>query len=177
MKSLKHYAFTGLMLGGVLSMASMAYADDAGVIAAAGSIMNAVSLSVSDLLAAILSAVQGFGGLSWALKVAVVVMSLIGLTKLTVLSSFWDKMGSFKAWLAPLLGLALGILIQGGNITWAGVLAYMGSGAGAILLHQLLETVKAIPGIGPAYVTIINFIEAVIPAPLSKAKLAAKKKK
>jgi hypothetical protein len=92
--------------------------------------------------------------------------------KVSSLSSFWDKLGSAKVWLAPILGLVLGILLLGtnGQISLAGIFAYIGSGAGAILLHQLLDSLKNAPWIGPAYVGIINIIEGVLPGPLAKKK-------
>jgi len=172
MNSLKKYAFSGLIVGGTLLMAPLAWADGNAVVNAAQAILSAVSLDWAGFLGQVLSAIQGFGGLSWSLKIAVMVMSLIGLMKVSSLSGFWAKLGSLQAWVAPILGLVLGVLLLGkdGQISLAGIFAYMGSGAGAILLHQLLDTLKAAPWIGPTYVSIINMIEGILPGPLAKKK-------
>jgi len=142
------------------------------IVNAINDIMNSVSVTWTQLFSDVMSAIQGFGGLSWTLKIAFVVMIIIGLMKISALSSFWDKLGAAKAWLAPILGLVMGVLMLGANgqLSWAGVFAYMGSGAGAILLHELLDAVKAIPGLGSTYVTIINLIEGAIPGPLARKK-------
>ena len=182
MNSLKKYVFTGVAASSVLLMSQAVFADVAGIGSAASAIISATSLSWGSFLDDILGAVQGFGGLGWSLKIAVIVLALIGLMKITSLSSFWDKLGSAQSLLAPALGLVFGVLMLGSNgtITLCGVFAYIGSGAGAILLNELLNAVKAIPGLGSTYISIINMIEGFIPAALASKKslaLRAKAKK
>lgn len=171
---MKKYAFSGLVIAGALVMTQYAFADTTGVVASANAIMNAASLTFSQLLTDILAAVQGFGGLAWSLKIACIVMLLIGSMKVSALNDLvWNKIpANIQAWVSPILGLILGVLLlgSGGNISLAGIFAYMGSASGAIILHELLELVKAIPGLGAVYVGLINMIEGVLPAPLSKKK-------
>ena len=164
-----------ILLSGILLTSTLALADGTAVISAAGAVTGASSLSFGQLLDDIVTAAQGFGGLSWALKIAVVIMCLIGLMKVSFLSSLWAKLGAFQAWLAPILGLALGIclLAANGTITLAGVMAYVGAGGGAVFIRELLEGVKAIPGLGPMYVTILNLIESALPQALSAKKPTA----
>jgi hypothetical protein len=147
------------------------------VVNAINDILGSVSVTWTQLFTDVMAAFQGFGGLAWSMKIAVIVMIVIGLMKISSLSGLWAKLGSAQAWLAPGLGLLLGVLTLGasGTLSWSGIFAYMGSGAGAIALHELLDAVKAIPGLGTAYVSIINFIEGVLPGPLSKKRLAAPK--
>jgi len=142
------------------------------VVNAINDVLNAASVTWAQLFGDVMAAFQGFGGLAWSMKIAVVVMVIIGLMKISSLSSFWAKLGSAQAWLAPALGLLLGVLTLGasGQLSWSGVFAYMGSGAGAIALHELLDAVKSIPGLGSAYVSIINMIEGILPGPLAKKK-------
>lgn len=121
-------------------------------------------VSVSDLLGQTMEVIKNFGGLSWVLRIAAIIAILISALKVTALNDLlWSHMGQFKAWAAPILGLIAGIaqLTTGDNhLTLAGVLAYVSAGAGAIILHELLDTVKAVPGIGSAWVQLINVVSS-----------------
>jgi hypothetical protein len=72
----------------------------------------------------------------------------------------WDRLGAAKAWVAPVLALIGGIMNLE-TITLPAILAYMGAGAGAIILHQLLDLVKAMPGISSFWIMVINMIASV----------------
>jgi hypothetical protein len=134
------------------------------VVGLANSVQAASTVSTDSLISAVSTVIQNFGGLSWALKIACIVLLIIAFMKVSFLSSFWAKLGSFQAYLAPVLGLILGALTLSvsGSVTLAGVLAYLAAGSGAILLHELLDTIKAIPGLGAVYVGIIDAIESVL---------------
>lgn len=117
---------------------------------------------MQDFLNQVLSVIQGFGGLSFMLKASAIITLTIASMKVTALNQLiWSKLGSFQAWLAPILGLVAGILSIGssGPLTLAKIFAYMSAGAGAVVLHELLDTIKAVPGLGAIYVSIINVIE------------------
>lgn len=113
---------------------------------------------------------SSMGALSGAMKIVCGIMLLLALAKVSadgkvpLLSSIWPQSDALKAWMAPILGLALGILMLGANgaITMAGVLTYASVGSGAIALHEILDTVKALPGLGAGYVAVINVIEGVL---------------
>jgi hypothetical protein len=109
----------------------------------------------------VLDAIQKFGGLSWMAQVAMVLGLLLASMKVSFLRPIWDKLGDAKAWAAPLLGLLYGVvsLKISGDLTLAGAMAYFGAGAGAIILHELLDSLKSAPGIGHIYVGIIDLIE------------------
>lgn len=123
-----------------------------------------VDIPVSDFLSQVLDAVKGFGGLSWLLKISAVITVILASMKVSFMRDLvWDKLGAAKAWAAPILGLIVGILnlaTAGGHITLPAILAYVSAGAGAIILHELLDTLKAVPGIGPKWVEIISVISA-----------------
>lgn len=139
----------------VLFTCSYAFADD-------------TVLSPQDFLAQVMTAIQGFGGLGWVGKISSVVLLVVASTKVSFLHDLiWVRLGAAQAWVAPILGLAAGILapaISHQAITLPGVMAYVAAGAGALLLHELLDTVKAIPGIGSLYVGIINLVESALAA-------------
>ncbi len=131
-------------------------------------------VSPLDFLGQVLSTIFRFGGLTWVMKISSVVMLLIASMKVSVLNDwFWSKLGNFQAWVAPILGALGGILsiaINGGQINLASIIAYMTAGAGAIVLHELLDTLKAIPGLGAIWVQIIQGIENALGGPASHAK-------
>lgn len=120
-------------------------------------------VSPQDFFALVLEAIKGFGGVSWVLKIASIITIIISSMKVSFLNDLiWSKLGAFKSWVAPILGLIAGILMlsKDGGLTLAGVFAYISAGGGAIILHELLDSIKAIPGLGPTWIWIINMIEA-----------------
>ena len=155
-----------------LMAGSFAFADSSptpvpaasAIVGVANSVQSAPTLSTDSLISAVSTVIQNFGGLSWSLKIACIVLLIIAFMKVSFLSSFWAKLGKFQAYAAPVLGLVLGVLTLSvsGPISLAGVMAYLAAGSGAILLHELLDTIKAIPGIGSVYVGIIDAIESVL---------------
>ena len=125
-----------------------------------------------DFLAQVLQVIKDFGGLSMMAKIASIVMIVISSMKVSFLSPYWAKLGNLQAWLAPVLGLVAGLLMVAsgsGSLTWASAMAYALSGAGAIMLHNLLDLVKAIPGLGPIYVSVIDIIESRLGGPAASA--------
>lgn len=131
-----------------------------------------VEMPVQDFLGQVLQTIEQFGGMKWMGQVAAVLAILISSMKVSFLNELvWQKLGEAKAWLAPALGVLYGVFSMWageGELTWAGVLAYFAAGAGAVVLHELLDTIKAVPGIGSVWVTIINIIKGVLGGPTQK---------
>lgn len=118
-----------------------------------------------DFLAQILQAVAGFGGLSWMGKVSAICLLIVASMKVSFLQPLWAKLPPIVQTLAApmiaLIGGLLGSAVGGQSLTLASALAYVGAGGGAVILHELLDGVKTIPGIGAVMVAIINIIEAI----------------
>lgn len=119
-----------------------------------------------DFFAQMMTAIQGFGGLSTMLKISAIITLVVSSMKVSFLNALvWSKLGNAKAWVAPVLGLIAGVLglgADGNPITVASVMAYVAAGGGAVILHELLDTIKAVPGLGPAYIGIISMIQATL---------------
>jgi hypothetical protein len=116
---------------------------------------------VQDFAGQVLEAISKFGGIPWVGKIALFITLLIASMKvLPIRQLLWDKLGAAKAWLAPALGLILGLLqlSMQGHLTLAGVLAWVSAGAGAIILHELLDTIKKIPGLGAMWTSLIDLV-------------------
>ena len=156
------------LLGVLFSLAC--FADATAVGGAASSVLTSGVLSISALISDIGVVVTSFGGLSWVAKIAGIVLILVGLTKVSadgkvpLLSSIWPAFGSYNTYVAPVLGLILGILSLGltGTLSLAGVLAYMGSGAGAVLLNELITPILALPGISSVWTTVLTVIQQIL---------------
>lgn len=138
------------------------------------------ALPPQDFFAQVLQAIHDFGGLPWVGKIALIVALVIASMKVSFLDDLvWNRLGKFQAWLAPVLGLVggiLGLAVSGQPFSWARAFAYMSAGAGAVILHELLDTAKAIPGLGPIWVQVIAVIEGVLggnPVSTSDAKKPA----
>lgn len=124
-----------------------------------------------DFLSQVLQVIKNFGGLTTVLKISSVILLIIASMKVSIINQLlWSKLGKAQVWVAPLLGLIAGLLDlnNAGTVTLASVVAYVGSGAGAILLHELLDSLKAIPGLGSTYVSIIDFLKGLLKGPQPK---------
>lgn len=121
-------------------------------------------LSGSDFLSQVFAYVKGLGGISFMLKISGLITLIIASMKVSFLNNLiWSKFGNFKAFVAPLLSLIIGVIslgAGGAHITFAAIGAYLFSGGGAVILHEILDTLKAIPGIGPVYVSFINWVSS-----------------
>jgi len=117
----------------------------------------------ADFLVQVIQFIQQSGGMTWFAKVAGIIMLVVGSMKVTVLNQWiWSKLGSLQVWLAPALGLIGGYLTSlttGTPVNFASLMAFLAAGVGATYLHEILDLVKAIPGLGAIYVSIINAIE------------------
>lgn len=115
-------------------------------------------------LAQVFAAIQSFGGLPSVMKISIIVTLCISSMKVTFLNQMiWSKLGSAQAFVAPVLGLVAGILgIGAGHValTLPVIFAYLAAGSGALALHELLDAIKGIPGIGSVFVSLINLIES-----------------
>lgn len=136
-----------------------------------GSYAFADVVAPQDFLAQVLAFIGSFGGLSMMLKISGIIMLVVASMKVSALNDLvWSKLGAAQAWIAPLLGLIAGLLGLGSSSvpTLASVMAYVAAGGGAVLLHELLDTLKALPGIGPMWVSAIVFVEGILGGPSSK---------
>lgn len=113
----------------------------------------------SDFFSGVLAFIRDQGGMPWMAKVGAVVLLILASMKVSFLKPLWDKLGAGKVLGAPILGLIGGLVSMGSAFTWQGALAYITAGAGAVFFHEILDFVKAIPGLGSIYVAIIGIIE------------------
>lgn len=130
--------------------------------------------SPSDFLTQVVAFVQSLGGMSTLLKISGAIMLVIASLKVSILNTWiWSKLGNIQIWVAPVLGLIAGILSLGTGLTLPAAFAYITAGAGAVYLHEIMDLVKSIPGIGSIYVSIINFLESVLGGPASQPPVLA----
>lgn len=118
-----------------------------------------------DFIVQIIDAIKGMGGASVAMIASSIIMLLIASMKVSFLKPAWQKLGALQIWLAPVLGLIAGVLhdvVSGGPISLAKLFTYLGVGAGSVFLHEILDLVKAIPGLGAIYVSIIDIAESTL---------------
>lgn len=119
----------------------------------------------TDLLNDIINVINSFkGGMGGAVKASAIIMLLVASMKVSFIKPLWDKLGAAQVYVAPLLGLLGGLFgfLGPAQFTWASLLAYVMTGGGAVFLHEILDTLKSIPGLGTIYVTIISVIEGVL---------------
>lgn len=139
-------AFLFCIVALVMSVASFAYAQ-------------VVGQPDVDFITQLLTFIKDYGGLSEMLKIGGYILLFIALIKTSIVAPMWAKLPELvKTLVAPLLGLGAALFTQGGDITWASALAFMASGAGAVFVHEFLDGLKTIPGLGSVYVTIIDLL-------------------
>lgn len=118
-----------------------------------------------DFLSDVMNVIKSFqGGIGTAVKVSAIIALIISSMKVSFLSPLWDKLGSAKVYVAPVLGLVAGLLgfLGPAQITWASLIAYIMTGGGAVFLHEILDSIKSIPGLGGWYLTVISIIEGAL---------------
>lgn len=122
-------------------------------------IAPAVALvSGTDFFEQVFTLIKSFGGMSFVLKISGVITLIIASMKVSFLQTAWNKFGSFKVFVTPLLSLVLGVLavLVTGPFSWAAVGSYVFAGGGAVFLHEILDSLKSIPGISGLYLKLIG---------------------
>lgn len=131
-----------------------------------------VVLPPGDFLTQVVDFIKGFGGLPSLAKISGVLVILVASMKVTFLNDLvWSKLGKYQLWVAPILGLLVGLFSQGTSLTLASAFAFISAGAGAVALHEVLDLVKVIPGLGSLWVSVIEAIESVLGGPAPTARL------
>lgn len=152
MKFSKILSIMSILLFSVFTM-SYAFADSSVV-------------TPGDFFSQVVEAVKSFGGLSNLLRISAVVTLIIASMKVSFLNDLiWKKLGAAQVYAAPVLGLISGIIVlksSGAVLNLASVFAFITAGAGSVFLHEILDSVKAIPGLGAIYVSIIGMIEGAL---------------
>lgn len=122
----------------------------------------------TDFVMQLVYAIRDMGGAGTLAQVAVIVTLLVSSMKVTVLNQLvWQRLGPFKVLAAPLFALVAGVVglgAQGAPPSLARVVAYLSAGAGAIVLHQLLDALKAVPGLGPWYANALEVVSRTLGA-------------
>lgn len=140
---------------------------------AAEEIQKADSMSTWKFVQLAIAQSEQFGSFPWATKIASLMLLLIASFKVSrggwvpILSKLWPQEDGKKPIVVLMASLVLGVLMTGasGQITMARVLTYIGAGAGSILLHEIIDKLKLIPGLGPVYVSTIKLIESLLGKP------------
>lgn len=137
--------------------------------------------SDSAFIDQVANALKSFGGAPAMVKITIILMLVVGSMKSTLLRKLvWDRLGKAKVWVAPILGIIAGVLeplLTGQHVTLQSVLIFMTTGFGAVLLFNLLESIKGIPKLGPLYVSLINFIESLLGGKTKEEKIVDAQKK
>lgn len=117
-------------------------------------------LPADQFLVELFRAVEGMGGAGGMVKISAIITLLLSSMKVSALNKIvWSRLGPAKAWAAPSLGLAAGIaslVASGAPLTLPELVAYFSAGSGAVVLHQLMDSLKGVPGIGGAYLRVIE---------------------
>lgn len=133
-------------------------------------VVQVADLSGADFFSQVWTVITGFGGMGFMMKFSAVITLIIASMKVSFARPLWDKLGYFKALVTPILSLILGVitLAVAGKVTLAALAAYLFSGGGAIILHEVLDQIKAIPGLSPVYLSMIAFFSKILggPSPL-----------
>ncbi len=100
-------------------------------------------------------------------KVTSGIVLLISTMKVSFLKPLWDKLKEKQEWLAPVLGLvgAIATLFINGEFSFELLLTGLAGGALAPYVHDLLDYLKAIPGLGKVWLTVIEIFKKVLFAP------------
>ncbi len=125
--------------------------------------MTAPVPQTSNFLADVLANILTIGGWN-ILAVSALITLIIALIKTSRQTNamIWTRLGPAKVLVAPLLAIVTGVIGLGTGgvpITGALVFTYLTAGAGAVLLHEMLDALKDMPGIGKPYLALIALAE------------------
>ena len=108
--------------------------------------------------------IESCGGMGAWTCAAGAIMLVIASFKCSYFAPAWEKLGNFKTYVPLLLALVAGLiqLKAEDKFSAAGVFSWLTVGAGAAILHDLLDGVKSIPGLSAIYKTIITLAQAAL---------------
>lgn len=112
--------------------------------------------------------VKGFNELDVAGKIGGIVLLVLSICKNSALRPLWDKAGAWKVLVAPALAVIYAVVMVK-PLTLSAIVASLVGGALAVATHELLDAVKNLPGIGPAFLKVIGFVQGLLKAPPPKA--------
>jgi hypothetical protein len=120
---------------------------------------------VSELqwIADAISAVKGMGGSSGLAIASAIIALVVSLFKVPFFrDKIWDKLKFNQKAAIPLVLALIGGLVKLDHITLGGVVAYLGAGAGAIILYEILDVVKLTNGMNATVKAVIGFLQGIL---------------
>lgn len=123
------------------------------------------------------SALGSMKGMQWQLAAASFITILISALKVSAWRPLWNKLGWFKAFLAPMLSIFVVMLtaMSAGNFGWKSAVTALVTGGGALAIHELLDSFKGIPGIGGTWLAIIEWVSKMLGGSVTVSSMSAKK--
>jgi hypothetical protein len=162
-----------MMAFGVFFPALVAMAQEAAVAVAAAP-APVVEVPITNIFQDALKAIGDWKALGWQAGIAGILTVLISTMKNSLLRGLiWDKLPTMaKLLVAPVLAL-LAFFLGLGKLDGATILMAITTGAASVYIHQLLDAVKEIPGVGPKYQWLIDLLAKLLKKPAAAAKPAA----
>ena len=131
-------------------------------------------INPGDYFLQVVETVGKLGGMTQLGKVSAILLLIVASAKVSFLNELiWQKLGAAQVWVAPVLGLLAGIIGLGAGdvpLTAERVIVYVSAGVGAVALHEFLDSLKAVPGIGTTYLWVIELIKSWTGGPAPQAK-------
>lgn len=174
MKTIK-YAFIALMMFPILGYGADAAAPAASpeaVVAAVNPVVAVPDVSNMDLLGMMLKLFSSWQSAGMLAGMSALVMLIIASLKNSMLRAMvWDKLKWGKVFVAPVMSIVLvfmGMMAKGMTIDGKAVLAALFVGGGAVALHEILDGLKQVPGIGGIWVNLIDMAGKLLGKPSDK---------
>lgn len=127
-------------------------------------VAQAVEPAPSDLLGALLRALADWQSVGWQAGVAALLTILISTVKLSWAQVYWNKLGYFKVFVAPVLSL-VAVAIAAPALDAKAMYVAITTGAGAVFLHQILDSVKKMPGLKKPISIVIDIVSKLLGKP------------
>lgn len=120
-------------------------------------------MDVGSFLTEAFSVVTTFGQISTHLKIIGILTLLISFFKVSSFNPLWHKLGWAKTFLAPFLAFVLSVVSAiNGPFNFHVFMNAMMIGFGSVGFHEMLDAIKTIPGLGPKWMLIINFVSQIV---------------
>lgn len=120
-------------------------------------------VSEMQWIADAIAAVRGMGGSSGLAIASAIIALVVSLFKVPFFrDKIWDKLKFNQKAAVPLVLALVGGLVKLDHITLGGVVAYLGAGAGAIILYEIIDVVKLSDGINATVKAVLGFLQGIL---------------
>lgn len=124
-----------------------------------------VEVGFSDIFSQAIKAIESWRSLGWQVGLSGVLAVFISTLKNSFIRRWvWDRLGWSKVLVAPALSLII-VILSVKPLTFSAVILAIFVGAGAIFIHEMLDSLKDAPFVKRPYNKVIEILASLLKKP------------